>query len=40
MKKTFDFDFRKSEFNMKNGNPVVLEGVDALKMWIQKCIRT
>ena len=40
MKKTFDFDFRNGEFNMKNGNPVVLEGVDALKMWIQKCIRT
>ncbi len=40
MKKTFDFDFKSGEFNMKNGNPVVLESVDALKMWIQKCIRT
>ena len=40
MKKTFDFDFKSGEFNMKNGNPVVLEGVDALKLWIQKCIRT
>lgn len=25
---------------MKNGNPVVLTGIDALKLWIQKCIRT
>ena len=40
MKKTFDFNFKSGEFNMKNGNPVVLEGVDALKLWIQKCIRT
>ena len=40
MKKTFDFDFRAGEFKMKNKNPVELEGVDALKLWIQKCIRT
>lgn len=40
MKKTFDFDFKAGEFKMKNGNPVVLSGIDALKLWIQKCIRT
>ncbi|MGN0150781.1 MAG: DUF2634 domain-containing protein [Clostridia bacterium] len=40
MKKTFDFDFKAGEFSMKNGNPVVLSGIDALKLWIQKCIRT
>lgn len=40
MKKTFDFDFHAGEFRMKNGNPVVLTGSDALKLWIQKCIRT
>lgn len=40
MKKTFDFDFKSGEFRMKNGNPVVLSGIDALKLWIQKCIRT
>ncbi len=40
MKKTFDFDFEAGEFVMKNGNPVVLSGIDALKLWIQKCIRT
>lgn len=40
MKKAFDFDFKAGEFRMKNGNPVVLSGIDALKLWIQKCIRT
>lgn len=40
MKKTFDFDFKAGEFRMKNGNPVVLSGIDALKLWMQKCIRT
>ena len=40
MKKTFDFDFKAGEVRMKNGNPVVLTGIDALKLWIQKCIRT
>ena len=40
MKKTFDFDFKAGEFRMKNGNPVVLTGIDALKLWIQKCTRT
>ena len=40
MKNTFDFDFKTGEFKMKNGNPVILTGVDALKLWIQKCIRT
>ena len=40
MKKTFDFDFEAGEFVVKNGNPVALSGIDALKLWIQKCIRT
>lgn len=40
MKNTFDFDFKDGEFKMKNGNPIILTGVDALKMWVQKCIRT
>nr|DAH06865.1 MAG TPA: Protein of unknown function (DUF2634) [Caudoviricetes sp.] len=40
MKRTFDYDFQVGEFKMKNGNPVVLTGIDALKLWIQKCIRT
>lgn len=40
MKNTFAFDFKVGEFIMKNGSPVILTGVDALKLWIQKCIRT
>lgn len=40
MKNTFDFDFKIGEFRMKNGNPVVLKGIDALKLWIEKTIRT
>lgn len=40
MKKTFGFDFKSGEFKMKNKNPVVLEGIDALKLWIEKCMRT
>ena len=40
MKKTFDFDFSNGEFVMKDGNPVILSGINALKLWIQKCMRT
>ena len=40
MKKTFGFDFKSGEFKIKNKNPVVLEGIEALKLWIEKCIRT
>ena len=40
MKKTFDFDFGNGEFVMKDGNPVILSGINALKLWIQKCMRT
>lgn len=40
MKHTFAFDFAVGDFIMKNGAPVVLTGIDALKLWIQKCIRT
>jgi len=38
--KSFLFDFKKGEFVMKDGKLVVLEGIDALKMWIVKVIRT
>ena len=34
MKKTFDFDFGNGEFVMKDGNPVILSGINALKLWI------
>ena len=36
MKKTFDFDFGNGEFVMKDGNPIILSGINALKL----CIRT
>ena len=35
MKKTFDFDFGNGEFVIKDGNPVILSGINALKLWIQ-----
>ncbi|MCC8168822.1 MAG: DUF2634 domain-containing protein [Oscillospiraceae bacterium] len=40
MKNTYKFDFKTGEFVMKNGSPAVLSGLDALKMWIEKCLRT
>ena len=40
MKKTFDFDFGNGEFVIKDGNPVILSDINALKLWIQKCMRT
>lgn len=38
--KSFLFDFKKGEFVMKDGKLVILEGIEALKMWITKVIRT
>lgn len=40
MKNTYKFDFKTGEFVMKSGSPVVLSGLDALKMWLEKCLRT
>lgn len=40
MKKTFKFDFKNNEFIMENGNPVTVNGVDALMVWIEKILRT
>lgn len=40
MKKTFKFDFQKGEFVIHNKNPVELQGIEALKMWIEKIIKT
>jgi hypothetical protein len=40
MRNTFDFDFKNGEFKMKNGTAVVLKGSDALRLWIEKCLRT
>ena len=40
MKKAYKFDFQKGEFVFENKDAVVLTGYDALKQWIEKCIRT
>ncbi|RKD26678.1 hypothetical protein BEP19_15840 [Ammoniphilus oxalaticus] len=40
MGKSFLFDFTKGEFVLRNGKMVEVEGLDALKVWIEKCMRT
>ena len=39
-KKSFLFDFSKGEFVVKDGNVLVIEGVEALKVWIVKILKT
>lgn len=34
------FNFDTGEFNMKDGKPVELNGIEALKMWIKKVLKT
>jgi hypothetical protein len=38
--KTYLFDFEKGDFVRKDGKLVKVEGVEALKVWIEKNIRT
>lgn len=38
--KSFLFDFETGEFVIKNGNPVEVDGYDALKIWIKKILNT
>lgn len=38
--KTYLYDFEKGDFVYKNGAPVEVTGREALKMWIDKVIRT
>jgi hypothetical protein len=40
MGKSFLYDFDKGDFVLKNGKLVVVEGIEALKMWIIKTIKT
>ena len=40
MKNTYNFDFKQGEFVMSGGAVDVLTGVDALRLWIDKTIRT
>lgn len=37
---TFNYDFKQGEFVMQNGQPQVIDGINAIKLWIEKCIRT
>ena len=40
MKNTYNFDFNQGEFVMSGGNISALTGIDALRLWIDKTIRT
>ena len=40
MKNTFDFDFTKGDFVLDEKSVSVLTGVDALRLWIEKMLRT
>ena len=38
--KSFLFDFEAGEFVIENGKPVEVTGIEALKVWIDKVLRT
>lgn len=38
--KELAFDFEKGDFIYEDGKPKVVEGIEALKVWIEKAIRT
>lgn len=40
MKNTYNFDFNQGEFVMSGGAVSVLTGIDALRLWIDKTLRT
>lgn len=40
MKNTYAFDFAEGEFIFENGDAVTLTGISALKLWIEKMLRT
>lgn len=40
MKDTFLYDFKACDFVMENGDPVMVSGMDALKVWITKILHT
>lgn len=37
---SFLYDFKKGDFIYEKGNPVLVSGKEALKIWIEKIIRT
>ena len=38
--KSFLYDFKKGDFVMKNGKMVVIHGIEVLKQWILKVLKT
>lgn len=40
MKNTYNFDFKQGEFVMSGSDVFVLTGIDALRLWAEKTIRT
>jgi hypothetical protein len=40
MYREWAFDFEKGEFKIKNGKYYLIEGIEALKIWIYKALRT
>lgn len=38
--KSFLFDFEKGDFVLKDGKPVETDGIEAIKVWIEKVLRT
>ena len=38
--KTFLFDFNRGDFVLRDGKLVVCDGIEAVKVWIEKIIRT
>lgn len=40
MKKTLSFDFENNEFNLLGNKPVMVSDFEALKVWINKILRT
>jgi hypothetical protein len=39
-KQSLQFDFQTGEFAIIDGRPVAVSGIDALKVWIEKIIKT
>lgn len=40
VQKEYLWDFDKNDFVLSNGKPVIVEGIEALKIWILKALRT
>lgn len=38
--KEYAWDFQKNDFLLKDGKPYIVEGIEALKIWILKALKT